>query len=152
MFQRMINDFKDSTATALRLTSLAAAVAVALFIATSFLCAAAFVFVYQRYGLVEACLTGAGVFFAVALIAATWYIARKKQVEARAARAAETARSAAQTALADPMVVAAGLQLIRAIGVKRLIPILAVGGLVLGFLASRNSSGDESSSDAAPEA
>jgi chromate transport protein ChrA len=152
MFQRMINDFKDSTATALRLTSLAAAVAVALFIATSFLCAAAFVFVYQRYGLVEACLTGAGVFFAVALIAATWYIARKKQVEARAARAAETARSAAQTALADPMVVAAGLQLIRAIGVKRLIPILAVGGLVLGFLASRNSSGDESSSDEAPEA
>jgi len=152
MFQRMINDFKDSTATALRLTSLAAAVAVALFIATSFLCAAAFVFVYQRYGLVEACLTGAGVFFAVALIAATWYIARKKQVEARAARAAETARSAAQTALADPMVVAAGLQLIRAIGVKRLIPILAVGGLVLGFLASRNGSGDESSSDEAPEA
>jgi chromate transport protein ChrA len=152
MFQRMINDFKDSTATALRLTSLAAAVAVALFIATSFLCAAAFVFVYQRYGLVEACLTGAGVFFAVALIAATWYMARKKQVEARAARAAETARSAAQTALADPMVVAAGLQLIRAIGVKRLIPILAVGGLVLGFLASRNGSGDESSSDEAPEA
>jgi chromate transport protein ChrA len=152
MFQRMINDFKDSTATALRLTSLAAAVAVALFIAASFLCAAAFVFVYQRYGLVEACLTGAGVFFVVALIAATWYIARKKQVEARAARAAETARSAAQTALADPMVVAAGLQLIRAIGVKRLIPILAVGGLVLGFLASRNSSGDESSSDEAPEA
>jgi chromate transport protein ChrA len=152
MFQRMINDFKDSTATALRLTSLAAAVAVALFIATSFLCAAAFVFVYQRYGLVEACLTGAGVFFAVALIAATWYIARKKQVEARATRAAETARSAAQTALADPMVVAAGLQLIRAIGVKRLIPILAVGGLVLGFLASRNGSGDDSSSDEAPEA
>jgi chromate transport protein ChrA len=152
MFQRMINDFKDSTATALRLTSLAAAVAVALFIAASFLCAAAFVFVYQRYGLVEACLTGAGVFFVVALIAATWYIARKKQVEARATRAAETARSAAQTALADPMVVAAGLQLIRAIGVKRLIPILAVGGLVLGFLASRNSSGDESSSDEAPEA
>jgi hypothetical protein len=152
MFQRMINDFKDSTATALRLTSLAAAVAVALFIATSFLCAAAVVFVYQRYGLVEACLTGAGVFFVVALIAATWYIARKKQVEARATRAAETARSAAQTALADPMVVAAGLQLIRAIGVKRLIPILAVGGLVLGFLASRNGSGDESSSDEAPEA
>jgi len=152
MFQRMINDFKDSTATALRLTSLAAAVAVALFIATSFLCAAAVVFVYQRYGLVEACLTGAGVFFVVALITATWYIARKKQVEARAARAAETARSAAQTALADPMVVAAGLQLIRAIGVKRLIPILAVGGLVLGFLASLNGSGDDSSSDEAPEA
>jgi len=143
MFQRMINDFKQSTGAALRLTSLAAAVAVALFIATSFLCAAAFVFVYQRYGLVEACLTGAGVFLVVAVIAAGCYMARKKQVEARAARAAESAKSAVQTALADPVLLAAGIQVIRAIGVKKLIPILAVGGLVLGFLASRNSSDDE---------
>ena len=36
------------------------------------------------------------------------------------------------------MLVATGIQLIRAIGVKRLIPILAVGGLALGLLASRN--------------
>jgi hypothetical protein len=150
MFQRMINDLKDSTGTALRLTSLAAAAAAALFIATSFLCAAAFVFVYQRYGLVEACLTGAGVFSVAAVIAAGCYMARKKQVEARAARAAETTKSAMQTALSDPMLVAAGLQVIRAIGVKKLIPILAVGGLVLGFLASRNSSGH--SDDEAPEA
>jgi hypothetical protein len=40
------------------------------------------------------------------------------------------------------MLVAAGIQVIRAIGVKKLIPILAVGGLALGFLASRaNASG-----------
>ena len=43
-------------------------------------------------------------------------------------------------ALADPMLVAAGIQVIRAIGIKKLIPILAVGGLALGLLASRNSS------------
>ena len=43
MFGRMIDDFKDQTGTALRLTSLAAATAVALFVTTSFLCAAAFV-------------------------------------------------------------------------------------------------------------
>jgi hypothetical protein len=48
-----------------------------------------------------------------------------------------------QTALADPVLVAAGIQVIRAIGVKRLIPILALGGLALGLLASRNSSSDE---------
>ena len=143
MFQRMINDFKESTGTALRLTSLAAAAALALFITTSFLCAAAFVFVLQKYGLVEACLTGAAVFFVVAMIAAGCYMVRKKQVEARAAHAAETAKSAVQTALADPVLVAAGIQVIRAIGVKKLIPILAVAGLALGLLASRNSSGDE---------
>jgi hypothetical protein len=145
MFQRVIDDFKDSTGTALRLTSLAAAVALALFVTTSFLCAAAFVFVLQRYGLVEACLTGAGIFFVVTLIAAVCYMVRKNQVKARAA---ETAKSAVQTALADPMLVAAGIQVIRAIGVKKLIPILALGGLALGLMASRSASSDQT--DEAP--
>src|ERR1035437_8819206 len=140
MFARMIDDFKNSTGTALRLTSLAAAVAMALFVTTSFLCAAAFVFVLQKYGLIEACLTGAGVFFVVTLIAAGCYMVRKNQVEARAA---EHASSEGQNALADPMLVAAGIQVIRAIGIKKLIPILAVGGLALGLLASRSSARDE---------
>ncbi|MGZ5876311.1 MAG: hypothetical protein ACXWKP_29945 [Bradyrhizobium sp.] len=140
MFQRMIDDFKDSAGTALRLTSLAAAAAVALFITISFVCAAAFVYVLQKYGLVEACLTGAGVFFIVTVIAAGGYMVRKKQVETRAK---EAAKSAAHNVLADPMVMAAGIQMIRAIGVKRLIPILAVGGLVFGYLASRSSSSDQ---------
>jgi hypothetical protein len=143
MFARMIDDFKDSTGTALRLTSLAAAVALALFITTCFLCAAAFVFVLQNYGLIEACLTGAAVFFVVTLIAAVSYMVRKKQVKVRAK---ETAKSAMQTAFADPMLVAAGLQVIRAIGIKKLIPILAVGGLALGLLASRSTA----ASDEAP--
>src|SRR3954453_22728471 len=135
MFQRLIDDFKDSTATALRLTSLAAAAAIALLVTTAFLCAAAFVYVQQNYGTVEACLTGAAIFFVVALIAAGWYMARKRQAKARAE---PDAKSAPSRMLADPMVVAAGIQVVRAIGVKRLIPILAVGGLALGFLVSRN--------------
>jgi hypothetical protein len=58
-------------------------------------------------------------------------------------RAKETEKSALQTALADPMLVATGIQLIRAIGIKKLIPILAVGGLALGLLASRDRVGGE---------
>ena len=142
MFQRLIGDLKDSTGNALRLTSLAAAAAMALLVTTAFLCAAAFVFVLQKYGPVEACLTGAAIFFVVTLIAAGSYMARKKQIEARAAeQAARAAKSTAQTVLGDPMLVAAGIQVVRAIGVKKLIPILAVGGLALGFLASRAQSG-----------
>ena len=137
MFQRLIDDFKDSTGTALRLTSLAAAAALALLVTTSFLCAAAFVFVLQKYGPVEACLTGAGIFFVVTMIAAISYMVRKKQIEKRVK---ETTKSATQTMLADPMLVAAGIQVVRAIGVKKLIPILAIGGLALGFLASRGQS------------
>ena len=145
MFARMIDDFKQSTSTALRLTSLAAAVAVALFITLAFLCAAAFVYVLQTYGLIEACLTGAGIFLLLALIAAIGYVVRKNRVRARAAA---TAKSAVHSALADPMLVATGIQLVRAIGIKKLIPILAVGGLALGLLASRNTQGDEAEAPA----
>ncbi|MFG3597477.1 hypothetical protein [Bradyrhizobium sp. RDI18] len=148
MFQRLIDDVKESTGTALRLTSLAAAAAMALLITAAFLCAAAFVFVLERYGPVQACLTGAAIFFVVALIAAGWYMVRKKQIEARAKQAAK-AKSTAQAVLSDPVLVATGIQVIRAIGVKKLIPILAIGGLALGFLASRaNASSGESEAPA----
>jgi hypothetical protein len=136
----MIDDFKDLTGSALRSSFLVIAAAVSLFVTTSFLCAAAFVFVLQQYGLIQACLTGAGIFFVVTLIAAGSYMARKRQVKARVE---ETAKSAVHSALADPMLVAAGIQVIRAIGIKKLIPILAVGGLALGFLASRRDARDE---------
>jgi hypothetical protein len=111
-------------------TSLAAMAAIALFITVSFLSAAAFILVLQTYGPVEACLTGAAIFLVIALIAATFYVVRKK-------RAPEETRSALQAALSDPMLVAAGIQVIRAIGVNKLVPILAVGGLALGLFASR---------------
>ncbi len=138
MLQRVIEDFRNSTRTALQLTALAAAMAVSLLVMTLFICAAAFVVVLRNYGLVQACLSGAAVFFVVALIAAVLYILRKNQAEARAARAAETGKSAMRTALTDPMLVSAGVQLMRTIGFRRLIPILAVGGLALGLMARRS--------------
>ena len=144
MLQRLIDDFTESTGSALRLTSLAAAAAVALFITTSFLCAAAFVVVLERYGPVQACLAGAAVFFVAALSAAGSYIVRKNRIQHEAkARAKETARTALHTTLADPILVAAGLQVMRAVGLKRLVPILAVAGLALGFLVSRHNAADQ---------
>lgn len=134
---RMIEELRETTGVAVRMTSLAAAVALAVLITICFLCAAAFVYVLQTYGLIEACLTGAAIFFVLAVIGVVVYAVRKSQLR-RAAR--ENAKSTLQTALADPMVVAAGLQAVRAIGVKRLVPLLAVGGLALGLLASRSSS------------
>ena len=137
MFARVIDDFKESTGVAVRMTSLAAAIALAFSVMLAFLCAAAFVYVLQNYGLIQACLTGAGIFLILALTGIVVYAVRKSQAR-RQAKEAE--KSALHTALADPMVIAAGIQAVRAIGIKRLIPILAVGGLALGFLASRPSS------------
>jgi hypothetical protein len=140
MFQRMIDDFKDSVATSMRLTSLLAAMALALFVTIAFLCAAAFVYVLQTHGLIQACLTGAAIFFVVALIAGGFCLVRRKRIKTRAA---DSAKSAVHSALADPMLVATGIQLIRAIGIKRLVPILAVGGLALGILASRGNATEQ---------
>ena len=140
MFQRMIDDFRVSTGTALRQTSLAAMAAIALFITTAFLCAAAFIAVLDRYGPVEACFAGAAIFFVVTLIAAGTYLLRKRQIEARAAA---RAKAAASSLLADPALLVTGIQIVRALGVKRLVPILAIGGLALGLMASRSPAGDQ---------
>jgi hypothetical protein len=144
MLQGWIDDLREATGSALRLTSLAVIAALALFITTGFVCAAAFVFVLEKYGPVPACFAGAAIFFVVTLIAAGSYMARKKAlrraIEARAEQAARAA-AAAPSMLADPAMLAMGLQIVRAVGVKRLIPLLAIGGLALGFLASRNAAG-----------
>jgi hypothetical protein len=141
MFQRAIDDLKESTGNALRLTSLAGAAVVAAFMTILFLCAAAFVFVLQNYGLIQACLTGAAIFFLVTLISVVTYEVRRNAIRKRAAK------SATRNILADPMLVAAGLQLVRAIGVKKLIPLLAVGGLALGLFAGRHNDSDDDTSD-----
>jgi hypothetical protein len=138
MFQRMIDDIKDSTGVTLRMTSLALAAAVALFITTCFLCAAAFMFVLQKYGPIEACLTGAAVFFVVTAIAAGSYMVRKRQLRIRAEK---MAKAAANSPMFDPAMVAVGIQVARAVGFKRLVPILAIGGVALGLLAARGHAG-----------
>jgi hypothetical protein len=138
MFQRMIDDLKDSTGVTLRMTSLALATAIALFITTCFLCAAAFMFVLQKYGPIEACLAGAAVFFVVTAIAAGSYMVRKRQIRIRAEK---MARAAANSPMFDPAMVAVGIQVARAVGFKRLVPILAIGGVALGLLAARGHAG-----------
>jgi hypothetical protein len=142
MFHRMIDDFKDSTGTALRMTSLAAAAGFALFVAGCFICAAAFVAVHQAYGPIQACLTVAGIFVVIALVVSAIYLTKKRQTKARAlaeaaAAARESARSSAGSILADPMLLAAGMQIVRAVGVNRLIPLLAVAGVAAGYFMNR---------------
>ena len=62
MLQRLIDNVRDSTASALRQTAFAAVAALALLVTISFLCAAGFVYMLHTYGPVQACLAGAAVF------------------------------------------------------------------------------------------
>jgi hypothetical protein len=88
----------------------------------------------------------------IALLAAAAIVVKRRQDERRlqqaAKAAAQSAKSTASTLLSDPATLAIGLQLVRAIGVRRLIPLLAIGGIAIGLLASqRDRRNDESADD-----
>lgn len=137
MPSNLIEDFRNRTGVAFRLTSLLVIVAILFFITISFLCAAAFIFVLQRFDLIYACLTGAGIFFAVTLIAAGCYWYHKRQAKKRSI---ESKKSAFVDAISDPVMLALGLQVVRAVGIRRLLPLLTVGAIAFGFMAQRKPS------------
>ena len=147
MLQRLVEDFRTGAGSAARNVALAAAIVISLFVVTGFLSAAAFMFVLPREGAVAACFAGGGVFFLIAVLAAATYAVKRQQDrrgQEQAAREAErSAKSATSTLFSDPAALAIGLQLVRIIGVRRLVPLLAIGGVVLGFLASQRDRGEQ---------
>lgn len=138
MLHHMIDDLKTMSAVALRLAGLAIGCTIALFITTAFLCAAIFVVVLDRYGLAEACLAGAAVFFVLTLITALAYVLYKRETRRAAAEAEESAFAAA---LSDPAMITVAFQVARTIGFKRLVPLLAIAGVAVGLSASRRREG-----------
>ena len=138
MFERISDRWKKDASGALWLVVIAAASLVAATVTVSFLCAAAFVVAFDRYGLVDACPAGAGVFLVATMaLLGTYaiYVARRR----RDAQARAALEPPPLSALADPRVILAGLQIVQAIGFKRLLPILAIGGAAFA-LASRPAS------------
>ncbi len=140
MLHHMIDDLKTSSAVALRLAGLAIGCTIALFITTAFLCAAIFVVVLERYGLADACLAGAAVFFVLTLITALAYVLYAQEMR-REREAAEAEKSAIAAALSDPAMITVALQVARTIGFRRLVPLLAIAGVAFGLSANRRREG-----------
>ena len=140
MLQRLVDDLKNSTGATLRMTSLAALAGLALFVTMAFVCAAIFVAIQQRFGAIEACLTIAGIFLVISLVIGAIYITKKRRARERAIAAAQrAAREAASSApMIDPMLLATALPIVRAIGLTKLIPLLAVAGVAYGYYMSRS--------------
>ena len=155
MLQRVIDDLKDYTGATLRMGTLAALAGLSLLVTLAFVNAALFVAVRRHFGAIEACLTIAAIFLIIALVIGGIYLSKKRRAKARAIAAAQQARRAAAAAAPtfDPMLLATALPIVRAIGLKKLIPLLAVAGAAYGYYASRDiGSGDdevESDGDAA---
>jgi len=147
MLQRYIDDLKNSTGASLRMTSLIALTGFAGFIALGFACAAIFIAMQDHYDTIVACLTIAGIFLAVAGIIAL--ICTRQQKAARARAAAAAARAAASAPLIDPAVIATGIQIARAVGLKKLVPVLVLASVAVGYMASRNAASAEGDDGAA---
>jgi hypothetical protein len=144
MFQRWIDDFKITTSTTLRLSALVVVNIIALVIALAFLCAAGFIYVSHEYGSIYACLAGAVLFLLIALVILAIHGEQKRRAEIRRK---EAAKRTSQSILADPALLATGLQLARVVGIKRLLPVIALGGLALGLMARRASAADDDADD-----
>ena len=110
--------------------ALACAAALAGGVALAFLCAAGFVVVLDRYGLVQACLAGAAVFVVVGLVLLAVSAAaagRSRRLAEDAARR-RAAMEASASPLTDPRLILLAVQIAQTIGFRRILPLLALGG------------------------
>lgn len=126
MFEKIYGRLKREARSALLLVILAAVCLGAAAIAIAFLCAAGFIFALNQLGPVYACLIGFGVFLFGTLILLAFYAilsVRHRRLERERAAA-----DAASSPLVDPRFVALGLQVAQTVGLRRILPILALGG------------------------
>ncbi len=105
-----------------------------------------FLWTMQTYGVMHAWGAVAAVFGTIALIALIPLLAsgRKRRALARAAEQriakAEAEKEQKPDWWQDPAMLLTGLQIVRTLGVRRLLPILALGAVVAGFAMSRQPS------------
>ena len=131
MLARLIGDWREATITEIRLIAIAIAASVAATAAIALACAAVFVAVTNRFGVVDAWLTVAAIFLAVTLALLALYVALRRRAERE--RAASMAKARNTSLIADPLVVATGLQLVQAVGVKRALTLMAIVGGVMAL-------------------
>jgi len=149
VFSGLIDDFKLRLDLALRAMIAGAIVAFAGVAAFACLLGALFVWTLQTYGAVQAWALLGTVFLVIALLALVPLLssgrrrrALMKEAEARAAKAEAEKNNAQASWWQDPAMFLTGLQIVRMIGIKKLLPVLAVGAVIAGVALSRQGSED----------
>jgi len=149
VFGGLIDDFKvrlDLTLKAMIAGAIFAAAGVA-----AFACGLIVLFLWtmETYGVIYAWGAIACAFGAIALLALIPLLlsGRRSRAIARAAERraveAEAERNRNPEWWQDPAILLTGLQVARTIGLRRLLPILAVGAVIAGVAISRQPSGNE---------
>jgi predicted Kef-type K+ transport protein len=133
MIAALFDDLKlkvDAALKAMIVLGVVAAAATAAFIC---LAVALFLWTEQSYGLLEAWVVLGTLFVIVAISGAlVFVVVRRRRLKHRAAQEKSVSRF-----LQDPAVILAGLQLVRILGVRRLVPLLAIGAIAAGLMLNR---------------
>lgn len=132
MLGRLTERWRRQSRTALRIFAFGAGAAACIGVALLFLCVAAFIAALERYGAIDACLAAAATFLVVAIL----LTAVRSALAARRRREAAAAPPPSPSPLADPNMILIGLQIAQAVGLKRLLPILAVGGAAFALASA----------------
>lgn len=148
MFTGWIDEFKvrlDLTLKAVIAGAIFAFAGVAAFVSALVVL---FLWTMQTYGVMQAWAAIAAVFGAIALLAliALLVSGRRRRALAREAEErlakAEAEKKRQPEWWQDPTMLLTGLQIVRTIGFRRLLPILAVGAVVAGVVLSRQTAGE----------
>lgn len=145
MFGEIVDDLKLKLDLTLRSVVFGAVAAAAL--SAAVVCGAVVLFLWmsQTYGVMEAWAALGGAFLSVALLTLiAMAISRgnsRRRIRVQRV-AAESETGGIQKMLQDPAMLLTGLQLLRIVGVRRLLPLLLVGGVAAGFLLNRSDEPD----------
>ena len=140
MFGSLFDDLKFKVDGMLRLAVTGMIAATAGTVAFFCFAVALFLWVQQEYGTLEAWLALASLFLAVAIVAVIVMSSIRRRPVAR--REPEKPRAAATSPtmklLQEPAVLLTGLQIVRTLGVRGMLPIILLGAIAGGFLLNRN--------------
>jgi MFS family permease len=135
----------------LTLKSIVAGAVVAFAGTAAFICGLVVLFLWmlQTYGLIYAWASVAAAFGVIALFALIPFVSANRRRRAIARKVEERVAKAEAERIEkknrdpewwqDPAMLLTGLQLVRTLGLKRILPVLAVGAVVAGFLLNRQS-------------
>ncbi len=95
-----------------------------------FNCAATFVFVMERYSVLDVCLSVAANIFVMALALLATYVAARSQASR------DCAPEGPSIPPCGPFIVAAGVEIVQALGIKRVATLVAVAGAAMALAST----------------
>lgn len=133
MFSALLKELKGAVGRMLAMAACGLVAAIAGVIALAFLLLAAFVWVENTYDTITAALAVAIFFIVVAIIVLIVMLILRGTARKRA-------QKSRQRWWADPAVVATGVELVRMLGARKVIPAAAIAAVILGILQSTSRS------------